>query len=203
MNVALQEIFSVIADDSPAEVYDSYKLHVWVHLLRQISQAVPVWRNDHPVVAALAPGPDPTIIDFGCGAAQASVSLALTLKALGRSPRLFLADIPTLRLDFVRWLCRRVDLECEVGECTKERPSPDFPAAQVVVATEIFEHLHEPLAHFDRLDAALVSGGYLITNVDDHEREFMHVSPNLQRLRDRLAGSGYRELKRHTLFRKA
>jgi hypothetical protein len=47
-----------------------------------------------------------------------------------------------------------------------------------------------------------VGGGFLITSVADHRPEFMHVSPDLRALRDRLARLGYRELKRHTLYRK-
>lgn len=195
-------VFSVVADDSPAEVYDSYALHSWLFLLRQVSQPVPVWGDDSPAMQGLEGIAAPTIIDYGCGTGQASISLALALREKGAAPRLVLADIPTLRLDFVAWLSRRLDLPCETLACTRERPLPDFPPAEAVVATEIFEHLHDPLPALERLDAALRPGGFIVTNVSDHEEEFMHVSPNLGRLRERLSALGYRELDRYKLFRK-
>jgi SAM-dependent methyltransferase len=144
----------------------------------------------------------PVIIDYGCGAAQTSISLALALREKGAEPRLVLADMPTVRLDFVAWLARWCDLPCQTLACTRERPLPEFPPADVAIATEIFEHIHDPLPALERLDAALRHGGFIVTNVDDHEEEFMHVSPKLGRLRARLAGLGYIELDRYVLFRK-
>src|SRR3546814_5179917 len=84
-------------------------------------------------------------------------------------------------------------LACETLACTRARPLPGFPPADAVVATEIFEHLHDPLPALERLDAALRPGGVMLTNVGDHEEEFMHVSPDLGRLRARLAALGYGE----------
>lgn len=196
------DVLSVIADDSPAEVYDSYVLHSWLFMLRQISQPVPVWADDHRVVRGLAGVAAPVIVDYGCGTAQASISLALALRERGAAPRLVLADIPTVRLEFVAWLAGRLGLPCQTLACTRESPLPDFPKAHVIVAIEVFEHLHDPLPALERLDAALRPGGFILTNVDDHEDEFMHVSPNLDRLRDRLAAGGYEELDRYLLFRK-
>lgn len=197
------EVFSVIADDNPQEVYESYKLHSWLFLLRQIGLPVPAWGDDHPVIRGTAGIPAPVIIDYGCGLAQESISLALALRARGCAPRLVLADIPTLRLDFVSWLARRQSLPCEVLPCTREHPLPDFPPAEVVVATQVFEHVHDPLPAFERLSAALRPGGFMVTHVDDHEEEFMHVCTNLQILRDRLAELGYAEIDRYMLYRKS
>lgn len=196
------DVLSVIADDSPAEVYESYTLHSWLFLLRQISQPVPVWGNDHALVRGVAKIPAPVIVDYGCGVAQSSISLALALRDKGATPHLVLADIPTVRLDFVAWLCRRLNLSCETLACTREHPLPTFPPADVAIAIEIFEHLHDPLPALERLDAALRPGGFIATNVDDHEPEFMHVSPNLHGLRQRLGSLGYDELGRYRLFRK-
>jgi SAM-dependent methyltransferase len=196
-------VLSVIADDSPAEVYDCYVLHDWLYLLRQIALPVPVWDDRHPVVRAMANVRAPVIVDYGCGVAQTSISLALTLREKGAEPRLALADIPTTRLDFVAWLCARLGLSCRMLACTRNNPLPEFPPADVVVAVEIFEHLHDPLPALTRLDSSLCTGGFLITNVRDHDEEFTHVSPKLGRLREWLTQRGYAELDRHVLFRKA
>jgi SAM-dependent methyltransferase len=197
------EVFRVIADDSPAETYDAYQFHSWLFLLRQVSLPVPVWSDDDPMFQAMLGGvPDPTIIDFGCGLAQTSVSLALALKAKGVRPHIVLADIPSVRLEFITWLCRWVGLSCETRACTRDHPLTEFPAADIAVATEIFEHLHDPVPAFERLDAALRPGGFFVTNIDDHRDEFMHVSPDLGALRDRVDALGYAELDRYVLYRK-
>lgn len=71
-----------------------------------------------------------------------------------------------------------------------------------MIANEVFEHLHNPVSTFITLDAALDKDGFLLTNVADHEPEFMHVSPDLSALRARIAKRGYVELKPNVLFRK-
>src|SRR3546814_21115758 len=68
-------------------------------------------------------------------------------------------------------------LACETLACTRARPLPGFPPADAVVATEIFEHLHDPLPALERLAAALRPGGAMLTTGGDHEEELLHVSP--------------------------
>lgn len=195
-------IFSVIANDSVREIYDSYRLHDWLFLLRQISLPVPLWRDTDPLLQAVREFPAPVIIDYGCGMAQTSISLALALRQKGVTPRLVLADIPSIRMEFVAWLCRRLGLSHETLPCTRGHPLPDLPQAHVVIATEVFGHLHDPVTALERLDAALHPGGFLVTSLDDREAEIMRIHPSLDRLRHRLASLGYVELARHTRFRK-
>lgn len=197
-----ENVFSVLADDTPQEVHQAYKLHSWLFLLRQIAQPVPTWHDGDPVLEGLSEDASPVIVDFGCGMAQAAISLSLALRERGVEPQLFLADLPTVRLEFVAWLCRRLGLDSVAAVCTVENPVPDLPRARLVIANEVFEHLHDPVSTFIRLDSALDSGGFLLTNVADHEPEFMHVSPDLSALRQRIAGRRYVELKPNLLFRK-
>lgn len=197
-----ENAFSVLADDTPQEVHQAYKLHSWLFLLRQIAQPVPTWHDGDAVLEALSGDVSPVIVDFGCGMAQVAISLSLALRERGVEPQLFLADLPTVRLEFVAWLCRRLDLDCIAAVCTPEVPVPDLPRARLVIANEVFEHLHDPVSTFIRLDTALDGGGFLITNVADHEPEFMHVSPDLSALRGHIARRRYVELKSNVLFRK-
>jgi len=90
------------------------------------------------------------------------------------------------------------------GECSncEQAPIPALPRCDVCFATEFFEHVYDPVAYLDRFHQALNSGGLLITDVSDHESEFMHVSPKLERLRQRIAELGFEEIRPLTLFRK-
>src|SRR3546814_2784054 len=78
---------------------------------------------------------------------------------------------------------------------------PDLPRCRLVIANVVFEHLHDPVGTFRCLDAALEPGGFLLTNVADHQSEFMHVSPDLGALRQCIAQRRYVELKQNVLFR--
>jgi methyltransferase family protein len=195
-------LYSVFANDSATEVYDAYRLHAPAHFLRQLSHGEPAWPTDHPVVAALRSRPEATIIDFGCGLAQASVSLADRLRSLGVEPTLVLADIPTLRFDFLAWLVEQWGFEARLHACTPETPVPELEPCDVLIAREFFEHVYDPVAYLDQLDKYVRPGGFVVTNVSDHHAEFMHVSPDLRALRDRFTALGYRDLARNKVLQK-
>jgi hypothetical protein len=50
------------------------------------------------------------------------------------------------------------------------------------------------VAYFTRIDAAMRGGGLLVTNIGDHHRDFMHVSPQLGALRDAVRARQYEEV---------
>ena len=69
-------------------------------------------------------------------------------------------------------------------------------------AMEFFEHVHEPVAYFEHIDAKLRPGGVLITGIMDHHAGFTHVSPQLHMLRHEIQMRGYAELVPNRIFRK-
>ena len=187
------------SDATPAEAFDAYQIHALPHFLRMLSypECEREWSAEHPILQAVRGRPHVSVLDFGCGLAQTSITLARALTAQGVRTSLFLADVPTLRAEFLVWFAAAVFLPC-----TRAAPLPPLPFVDVIVATEVLEHLHDPLAAFARLDAALLPGGFLITAVGDHAAEFLHVSPDLAPVRSALAAGGYVEIERHTLYRK-
>lgn len=193
-------LYGVFADDSEREVIDSYKQHANMHFLRMLSysECDTDWRG-HPVFNTFV-GKRVVIADLGCGLAQVSLTLAIALKAAGAICAVQLADIDTLRADFLLWLCERESIDCIFHSCDWRLPS--FEPCDVMVAIEVFEHLHDPLAHLRLVDDALLPGGFLLTNVGDHQPEFMHVSPDLSVLRTFLRERGYDELTPNRLYRK-
>jgi hypothetical protein len=195
-------VHSVFATDKPEEVYRAYELHAPTHFLRQLSHAEPAWPATNPVVAALHDRTTVTIADFGCGLAQTSISLAKQLRADGVTPTLVLADIPTLRFEFLAWLVKEWGFEAQMYPCTIEDPRPALPACDVLVAREFFEHIYDPVGYAEYFDRSVQTGGFLVTNVADHHAEFMHVSPDLAPLRQRLVELGYVDVARHRILQK-
>jgi 2-polyprenyl-3-methyl-5-hydroxy-6-metoxy-1,4-benzoquinol methylase len=205
-NDTAYEVLQVFFSDTPAEAFTAYVHHSPMHFLMMLGYKEPTREDNEPLIRALnATGKREkvSILDFGCGLAQQSRTLAANLIADGVQVSLTLADIPTLRKDFLVWLTKRMNIPTTFLECTAAAPIPDaLPPCDVLFATEFFEHVHDPMKYFERFHPLLSPGGIMITNLADHHEEFMHVSPNLKALRDRVASLGYVELAPSRLYRK-
>lgn len=197
-----QEIFSVFFGNSADELYDTYKFHEYRDLLRQMVFPEPDFGPDHPIVQGLEGLQEICILDFGCGMAQRSRSLAEYLQGQGKKVRLHLADIPTIADSFLIWIGENTNLDLEFLPCTKDNLTPELPYFHVLVATEFFEHVSNPIKYFHYFDDKLQPGGFLWTNVADHEEGFLHVSPELIDLRAELKNRGYRNLEPHVILQK-
>ncbi len=196
------KVYAVFFNDQPTEVFEAYQFSAPLYFLRYLSYKETKWADDHPLVRGLAGKSEPVIVDFGCGLAQHSIALAEALRHRGANPRLVLIDIPTMRKSFLAFLCAKFQLRAELIDSTRERPLPELPTFDVLIATEVFEHLHDPVAYFDAFDAKLAPGGFVLTQIKDHRPELFHVSPGLQALRERFAAKGYEAVVPFVLYRK-
>lgn len=197
------DVFKVFADDSPQEVMDAYKVHGYVHFLTMLTYPEPKWFDDDAIVKRLRDRKEISILDFGCGLAQQSRSLAEYLRAKGLQVRIALADIPTVRKEFLIWWGRKTGIPTTFLECTVERPIPELPPIDVCFALEFFEHVYAPVTYFTHIDQAMADRGILITNMGDHHKDFMHVSPKLGALRQAVQASGYQEILTNFIYQKA
>lgn len=196
------KIYSVFFNDDPREVFEAYQFSAPLYFLRYLSYKETVWKDDHPLVAGLKDRRAPVIVDFGCGLAQHSIALAEALQRSGASPRLVLVDIPTMRKDFLAFLCAKLNIRAELIDSTRECPLPALPEADAYIVTEVFEHLHDPVRYFDAFDRSLRPGGYMLTQIKDHRPELFHVTPGLQALRERFASRKYEAVVPYVLYRK-
>ena len=196
------DLLRPFVDNRPEEIRQAYVTHSHLHFLRMLSYEIPRWPTHIPELAPLFDNSRPTIVDFGCGLAQLTISLALFLREKGCSPEMFLADIPVPQLEFLRWFCHRLKLPATIAECTTSIPLPQLPACDLLVATELFEHLHDPLQYLAAFCEAAKPGGFLLTNIADHTSEFLHVTPDLAPLREYLRKRGWRELRSNRIFQK-
>ena len=195
-------IFSSLYDDRPREVMATYEFYGPLHLLRMLSYEDPQWADDDPILTHLPSQTRIRILDFGCGLAHGSRSLAAKLSALGRHVELALADIPTLRKPFLLWIGERTNLHTVFLDCTERVPIPPLPPCDICVATNVLEHLDRPLEYLNAFDRVLEPGGLLWTDIADHNSEFMHITPLLQGVRERVEGLGYEPIVPCRLYRK-
>lgn len=197
-----QEIFSVFFGNREEELFETYRFHGYRDLLRKLVMPEPAFTVNHPVVQGLADRGEIQILDFGCGLAQRARALAEFLQTSGKRVRLALADIPSVEAEFLEWMGDNTEMEITVLPCTRETPIPELPECDVIIATEFFEHVNDPLTYFRKFDERLRTGGFLWTDVADHEEGFLHVCPQLGALRAEIAARGYKEIQRNVLFRK-
>lgn len=188
--VLSQAIFNVFCNDNPSEIYDAYKLHAQLHMLRFLSYNKQN-RLENAVLEGLLKRDFISILDYGCGLAHESFSLAESLKEMGARVMLVLVDIPTLRKDFLIWMSKKLPLPMEFIDCDRNTPYPTLPSCDVCIATEVFEHTHDPVRVFRNINEALAIGGYLIANIGDHVEEYFHVTPDLACLRAQVESCGY------------
>jgi hypothetical protein len=201
-NGIAHEVFRVFFEDNATEVFETYRYHGPMHFLVMLTYPEPQWAATDLIVKHLSGRSEVSLLDFGCGLAQQSRTLAVYLRDHGIKVRLTLADIPTLRQDFLIWWGRRMEIPTTFLPCTVATPIPELPECDLCQATEFFEHVHDPVQYFDRIDAKLARDGLLVTGVMDHHADFMHVSPQLGALRTRIAERGYEELVIDRVLRK-
>jgi SAM-dependent methyltransferase len=196
-------LFQVFFSDAEEDIYTAHEFYSPMHFLRMLSYSEPQWNTCDLIVQHLSNYSTVNIIDYGCGLAQRSRTLARYLKDKGIITNLVLVDIPTIRKEFLLWLIKQTDIRTSFLDCTAALPIPDLPRCDICFAIEFFEHVYEPIRYFDHIHAALRKNGLLVTNVSDHKKEFMHVSPNLHALRNRIQGLNYEELQPNRIYRKS
>lgn len=202
-NGEMHALFRVFFEDSPAEVFDTYRFLGPLHFLTFLTFPEPTWSmSDLIPKEAMARDSKVSILDFGCGLGHQSRTLALFLRDQGVKVTLTLADIQTIRADLLMWWGKKHGIPSTFLACTATAPRPALPDIDICFATEFFEHVHDPLPYFDHIDQKLTKGGLLITGVMDHHPGFLHVKPQLQVLRSQLRSRNYAELVEDRIFKK-
>ena len=125
---------------------------------------------------------DPVIVDYGCGLAYQSFDMA----SQNPNSKIYLIEIESVILDFSCYRLKRLGVVPQVIPVTKENIYPKLPRHNICIATEVMEHLVDPLQTYKNIFNSMDSGGLLYGNFSDHEDEPFHVSPKLGHLRERL-----------------
>ncbi len=195
-------VFSPFVSDRGEELEDAYRFHGPLHFLRMLSYGYAPVAQAPKILSELSKRETVAIIDYGCGLAQGSFWFARELGKVGVAVRLNLVDFETDRKRFLLWKAKKEGFACNFFPAEVGRPVPALPPSDLCIATEFFEHVHEPWRYFEVIDHALSPGAHILTNIADHRDEFMHVSPDLQRLRDAVEAKGYEHIEENRVIRK-
>ncbi len=128
-------------------------------------------------------GRPPVVVDYGCGMGYLSFEIARQQPAA----KTYLLDIDSLRLEFTEFRFKKNNFDTEVIKVTKENLYPHLPKHNICIATEVMEHIFQPLTVYENIRTAMEPGGILYGNFSDHDAGLFHVSPSLQDLREQVA----------------
>jgi len=185
------EVFGVLYGDKEQELYDSYAFYGTLHFLRYLSYPMPAYEDSSIIIKSIGPKSKIVLVDYGCGLAQRSRAMANYYANRNVKTELHLFDIPTIRKDFIKWIYRESSVKLTFHDCTSANPIPEIPNCDVFFALEFLEHVYNPMIYLQLFHESLKKEGILVTNVEDHQIEFMHVTPVLEEVRNHLRKLNY------------
>lgn len=143
-----------------------------------------------------------TIVDYGCGPAYISFEIAKLFRKKNLTvPKVVLVDVDCLMKDFVIYRFSKYNLPYDSISVNKDNLYPILPEHDLCIATEVMEHLRDPIKAFSNINSTLRKGGVLYGNYENHAPHMLHVSPNLSLLRERLQMENYKMLSRLTYMK--
>ena len=209
----IHNLFKVMYDDkNEEELIDSYRFHALIHLFRFISYSYPqnqeqgnakgifgklisfkekkfyttkiinssffstakllVQKVDKPHIT----------VDYGCGLGYISFEIGM----LEKNAKIYLADIDCLTLKFAEFRFKKYGINVKIIPVSKNDIYPKLPKHNICIATEVMEHIMQPLKVYRNIRDSLEVGGIIYGNFEDHKKEMFHVSSNLNEIRCRL-----------------
>ncbi len=124
----------------------------------------------------------PIVVDYGAGLGYISFEIGM----LNESSCIHLIDIDCLILEFAEFRFKKHDIKVEIVKVSKDNIYPKLPKHNICIATEVMEHVMQPLKVYKNIKDSLEVGGIIYGNFEDHKEEMFHVSPNLSEIRCRL-----------------
>lgn len=124
----------------------------------------------------------PIVVDYGCGLGDISFAIG----KLEKKSKVYLIDIDCLTLEFTEFRFNKHQVNVEIIPVSKNNLYPKLPVHNICIATEVMEHLIQPLKAYQNIKNSLQIGGMLYGNFGEHNKEMFHVSPDLSELRYRL-----------------
>lgn len=187
------ETFRPLHDDATDEqVIETYKFHAPIDFLRMIGYVLPKPAEVETIVSRIGSKGTVEIIDYGCGLAHRSITVARQLQKRGVKVQLTLVDIrKDLHSAFLDFLCKKYGISYQFIEITIDNLYPELPAHDYCDNVDVLEHVRDPIRVVNNTHKALRPGGHFLAYCNDAIEEMMHISPDLSSVRRRLDELGY------------
>lgn len=197
--LTIYDLFSpVYGEETDESLIVAHQFHAALHTYRHISYSyynLPRYEAMARRLLEIIGDRTPVIVDYGCGLAYLSLAIAM----IRPESMVYLVDVDSAVLDFAAYRFARRGINHETIPVTRENIYPQLPSHNICVASEVMEHLLRPLLAYRHIYEAMDEQGVLFGQFGDHEREFFHVSPDLQAVRDALV-QDFRQIDKQNCF---
>lgn len=177
-------VFRVFYNDLDEKgMMESYRFFALPHIFWFIGEDKPGLEKLCSGLFAGLEGRPPRIVDYGCGLAHLSYGIA----KLHPEAETTLVDIDNLKLDFAAYRFREAGLRVRTLVVDEKNPYPQLPPHNLCVATEVLEHLKDPMRALNNIAGSMEPGGILYGDFGDHDPILFHVSTDLSEVRQEIA----------------
>jgi len=125
----------------------------------------------------------PVVVDYGSGLGYVSLEIGQHEKRA----KIHLVDIECLVLEFAEYRLKKNGINVESIPVNKDNLYPKLSQHNICIATEVMEHVYQPVLAYQNIHESMEVGGILYGNFEDHEKGMFHVSPDLHELRGKVA----------------
>ncbi len=125
----------------------------------------------------------PIVVDYGSGLAYISYEIAKANK----DTKIFLVDIDCLVQEFAVFRLKKIGADVQTIAVTETNLYPVPPDHNICIASEVMEHIAQPLVAYENICHAMHVGGILYGGFEDHQPNMFHISPDLGQLRERIS----------------
>lgn len=177
-------LFRLFYNDLDEEgLFESYRFYALPHTFYFLGEWSPQTDRVAAEFMSLLKGRLVSVVDYGCGLSPLSFAAA----KFPECRQVYLVDIENLKLEFSEFRFRKHGKNAAVIKVSRENPYPALPPHNLCIATEVMEHLTEPLRAYENIYASMEKGGILYGYFGDHEKILYHISADLEPLRRRLS----------------
>ena len=195
------DAFAFKHGNSKDEIYNTYRFHALIDFFRILSYPIMDTERDislyTEMVNYLASRYNNTkeivIVDYGCGLAHITVTLCKLLKKVNIRPKLVCIDIDRFIFkEFLEFIANKYDYDYEFIDVNEDNPFPTIPKFDLIQVKDVLEHIYEPEKVIDNINDSIKDNGIVSATTDDEGPELMHVSRDLQGVRDKLDKYGFK-----------
>src|SRR5262249_2149050 len=147
---------------------ETYKFHGGFDFLRMLGYTRPSETELQPIVCRLSGKATVDIVDYGCGLAHRTITVARLLIANGVKVTVTFVDIRRKHhLEFLDFVCKKYGIHYKFLEVTADAFYPELPDHDYCDNVSVLEHLPRPLIVIDNIHRALRAGGLFLVAMED------------------------------------
>ncbi len=199
------EVFKFMHGNSKEEIYNTYRFHGLIDFFRMLSYPIMDTSNNRDIglyneildflSSRYKKNEEVVLVDYGCGLAHITITLCKLLKKMNVHPKLVCMDIDRIiHKEFLEFITSKHNIDYEYIDINEDNNFPTIPKFDFIQVKDTFEHIYRPEKVVDNINDSIKEDGIISATTDDEGPEMMHVTRDLQGVRDKLDEYGFKVL---------